>query len=204
MATCDGGMLVLNDTVPENWAREASQLRNVRGTSEIIGENFRMDELRAAIGRVQLPKLEAMNDERRAIAARYNKGLADLSAIESIRPPDGHDHVYHWYVARLEASELDPKSEVLSRPLPGSNCNPTPSEAFASLMRDQGVDMPSHNRPVYLYEPFTLRGYGEGLCPVSERLWRDEIFRLPLNLDLTPTEIDHVLNAVHSAIARLN
>ena len=74
MATCDGGMLVLNDAVPENWARKAGQLRNVRGTGEIIGENFRMDELRAAIGRAQLPKLEAMNNERRAIASRYNEG----------------------------------------------------------------------------------------------------------------------------------
>ena len=71
-------------------------------------------------------------------------------------------------------------------------------------MRDQGVDMPSHNRPVYLYEPFTLRGYAEGLCPDSEKLWRDEIFRLPLNLDITSTEIDHALNAAHSAMAQLN
>jgi dTDP-4-amino-4,6-dideoxygalactose transaminase len=203
MATCDGGALVLRKEVPIEWAKKATQLRNVQGTGEIIGENFRMDELRAAIGRSQLPKLDAMNDERRAIAKRYSKGLGDLTAIQPVKVSGDHDHVYHWYVARLETSALNAESEILNRPLCGETRNPTPSKAFSFLMREQGVDMPTHNQPVYHYEPFTLRGYGDGLCPISERLWRNEIFRLPLNLDMTLSEIDYVIETVHSAIAQL-
>jgi perosamine synthetase len=204
MATCDGGALVLRNEAPAEWTKKATQLRNVRGTGEIIGENFRMDELRAAIGRTQLPKLSAMNDERRAIATLYNKGLSDLPTIQPVKVDRDHDHVYHWYVARLETSELNSASEILNRPLPGESRNPTANEAFSCLMREQGVDMPTHNQPVYNYEPFTLRGYGEGLCPVSERLWRNEIFRLPLNLDTTHDEIDHVVGAARASIAQLS
>ena len=197
MATCDGGALVLRNGAPDEWSRKASQLRNVRGTGDIIGENFRMDELRAALGRTQLPKLDAMNDERRAIAARYNQGLSDVPEIASVLVSGNHDHVYHWYVARVDSTIVNHDAEILTRPLPDTESNPTPSQAFAHLMRGEGVEMPSHNQPVYLYEPFTLRGYGEGICPDSERLCREEIFRLPLNLDMTPTEIDHVIEAAH-------
>ena len=204
MATCDGGALVLRNEVPVEWTRKATQLRNVRGTGEIIGENFRMDELRAAIGRTQLPKLAAMNDERRAIAARYNEGLSDLPAIQPVKVTGDHDHVYHWYVARLETSAINADTEIMTRPLAGATRNPTPSEAFSFLMCEQGVDMPTHNQPVYHYEPFTLRGYGHGLCPVSERMWRNEIFRLPLNLDITHDEVDHVVDAAHASIAKLS
>ena len=203
MATCDGGALVLRNEVPDEWTQKATQLRNVRGTGEIIGENFRMDELRAAIGRTQLPKLESMNQERQAIAFRYSEGLSDLPAIKPVQATGDHGHVYHWYVARLDASELSDDAEILNQPLPGTDRNPTPSEAFSSLMRAEGVDMPTHNQPVYLYEPFTLRGYWSGLCPVSERLWKNEIFRLPMNLDTTHQEIDHVIEVARRAVANL-
>lgn len=73
-------------------------LRNVRGTVEIVRENFRMDELRAAIGRTQLPKLDAMNDGRRRIGARYNDGLSDVESIVPVSVPDRHNHVSRWYV----------------------------------------------------------------------------------------------------------
>jgi perosamine synthetase len=204
MATCDGGALVMRDQVPVEWTKKATQLRNVRGTGEIIGENFRMDELRAAIGRTQLPKLERMNDERREIARRYTEGLAGLAAIKPVQAPSPHDHVYHWYVARLETSELNQEAAIFQSPLTGTDRKPTPREAFASLMGERGIDMPVHNQPAYMYEPFTLRGYGPGLCPTSERLWRNEIFRLPINLDMTASEIDLVIDAAHHAIAQLS
>jgi len=203
MATCDGGALVLRDGAPDGWTQKATQLRNVRGTGEIIGENFRMDELRAALGRTQLPKLDSMNDERRAIADRYNQGLSGIPEIAPVRVPDGHDHVYHWYVARIDGLKVNRDAELLRRALPGEDHIPTPSQAFAHLMRAEGVDLPTHNQPVYRYEPYTLRGYSQGISPESERLWREEIFRLPLNLDMTIAEIDHVIEAAHKSASAL-
>lgn len=144
-----------------------------------------------------------MNDERRAIAKRYSEGLEDVIAIQPVKVSKDHDHVYHWYLARLETSALNAESEILNRPPCGERRNPTPSEAFSFLMREEDVDTPTHNQPVYHYKPFKLRGYGDDLCPISERLWRKEIFRLPLNLDMTSSEIDYVIETVHSAIAQL-
>ena len=203
MATCDDGALVLRDGVSDGWTRKATQLRNVRGTGEIIGENFRMDELRAATGHTQLPKLDTMNDERRAIAQRYTDGLADLPMIKPVQTDGPHNHVYHWYVARIASDQIKAETAILNQPLGGEDPAPTPRDAFAHLMRAEDVDMPTHNQPVYLDEPFTLRGYGEGICPESERLWRDEIFRLPLNLDMTEYQADHVISAAHTSAEQL-
>ena len=74
---------------------------------------------------------------------------------------------------------------------------------FINAMETEGVQMPSHNQPVYLYEPFTLRGYQPGLCPLSEKLWREQNLRLPLNLDMTDSEIDHIVNAVGRTLKKL-
>ena len=61
--------------------------------------------------------------------------------------------------------------------------------------------MPGHNQPVYLYEPFTVRGYEAGICPLSEKLWREQIFRLPLNLGMTQEEIAEVLGCPVGTVA---
>ena len=186
MSTGDGGMLVLGPEAPDDWADTALKLRNVRGTGETIGENFRMDELRAAIGRAQLPKLDAMNDERRALAHRLTEGLRPFSGIHPVREFPDRRHVFHWYMARLDTDEL-------------GICR----NAFTRLMEAEGVETSSGNQPVYLYEPFTLRGYNPGLCPLSEKLWKEQTVRLPLNLGMTHAEIDHIVTAIGRTLDKL-
>lgn len=187
MTTCDGGMLTLSHGAPDEWSKTAKQLQNVRGTGEIIGENFRMDEMRAAIGRVQLKRLDAMNDERIALARRLTEGLRQFKGIHPVREFPERRHVFHWYMVRLDTDGLG-----ISR------------DEFARIMQeDEGVEMPAQNQPVYLYDVFGMRGYKPGLCPLSEKLWREQNLRLPLNLDMTDAEIDHIVNAVGRSLRRL-
>src|SRR4029077_20630885 len=62
-----------------------------------VGFNLRFNEIQAAALRVLLRRLDAMNDRRRALAARYGRGLAGLPlALPDER--EGARHVYHLYV----------------------------------------------------------------------------------------------------------
>jgi dTDP-4-amino-4,6-dideoxygalactose transaminase len=187
MTTCDGGMLTLSDRAPDEWKVKAKQLQNVRGTGAIIGENFRMDEMRAAIGRVQLKRLDAQNDERIALARRLTAGLHPYTGIRPVRPFPERWHVYHWSMARLDTDELGVRRDD-----------------FARLMEEEGVGMPSHNQPAYLEPVYAMRGYRPGLCPLSEKLWREQIVRLPFNLGMTEREIDDLVEAVGRTLEQLS
>lgn len=187
MSTGDGGMLTMNHDQADNWMSRARALRDVWGTGEIIGENLRMDEIRAAIGRVQVKKLDAMNDERRAIAHRLTEGLSQFEGIHPIQEFPERRHVFHWYMARLDSKSLGIALKDFVR----------------SMEEDEGVQMPEHNRPVYISRPYEVRGYQPGLCPIAEELWNEQNFRLPLNLGMTDAEIDLVIDAVGRTIDRL-
>ena len=130
MATGDGGMLVLGPKAPEGWRRKATQLRNVRGTGDVIGENFRMDEIRAAIGRTQLPKLDPMNDERRALASRLTEGLSAYPAIRPVKTFPDRRHVFHWYMATVDPDALNTSLDIFKQPIDGVD-QPSPRDVFA-------------------------------------------------------------------------
>jgi len=187
MSTGDGGMLTINHDRADEWMSKARSLRNVSGTGKIIGENFRMDEIRAAIGRAQVKKLDAMNDERRYIAHRLTEGLSQFEGICPVQEFPERRHVFHWYMARLDSGKLGISLEDFVR----------------SMEEDESIQMPVHNRPVYMATPYEIRGYQPGLCPVSEELCREQIFRFPLNLGMTDEEIDLMVNAVGRTIDRL-
>jgi len=187
MTTCDGGMLTLSEHAPAEWRVQAKQLQNVRGTGAIIGENFRMDEMRAAIGRVQLKRLDAQNDERIALARRLTAGLRQYKGLHPVREFLERRHVFHWYMVRLDTDELGVRRDD-----------------FMRLMEEEGVQMPEHNQPAYLDPVFARRGYPPGLCPLSERLWREQIVRLPFNLGMAEREIDYMVEAVGRTLERLS
>lgn len=195
MATGDGGMLVLGPDAPEAWRRQATQLRNVRGRSSF--------EIRAGICRAQLPKLDRMNDKRRAFDDKLRRGLTQFGAIIPVKTFPDRRHVFHWFMATVDPDELDLSLPIFSQPVKGVEGAPSPRDVFASEMQKEGYDMPSHNMPVYLSDTFATHGYKPGLCPQSEALWRKRIVRLPLNLNMTDAEIDQVVTAVGRVVSRL-
>src|SRR4051794_34250856 len=99
----DGGAVVTSD------AELDAKIRLLRfhgskdkGTFELVGHNSRLDELQAAILRIELPHLDAWCDRRRAAAAAYERaGLGEL--VELPRPAPGCDPAWHLYVVRDKA-----------------------------------------------------------------------------------------------------
>jgi len=174
----DGGVLVTND------AEVAARCRRLReyGWTESRdaaepGMNSRLDELQAAVLRVKLAALDADNERRRALAARYDTALAgtpfELPAVRA-----NSTHVYHLYVVRTRE-----RARVQAH------------------LRERGVAAGIHYAvPVHLQTAYRGRIAGASALPETERAAL-EVLSLPMYPELTPAEVDQVCAALKSAVS---
>jgi dTDP-4-amino-4,6-dideoxygalactose transaminase len=169
----DGGaVLTSDDAIAARCRRLRDHGRLNKDVHAEVGFNLRFGELQAAALRVLLRRLDAMNDRRRALAARYAGGLGGLPlALPAER--EHARHVYHLYVVRT------PRRDEL-----------------AAFLRSRGIQtglhypVPTHRQPaVERLNPPTL--------PRTERLVR-EILTLPMSASHTDAEIDTVVAAVRA------
>ena len=143
---------------------------------EIVGGNFRMDAVQAAVLNVKLPHLDAWTERRRDRARRYNELFLESGLVDQGRvriPTALGDHVYHQYVIRVEPR--DALREYLA------------GEGIAS-----GVYYPI---PLPLQPCFDNLGYAPGDFPVAERASR-ETLALPVYPELRDDQQCLVVNAV--------
>ena len=99
ISTGEGGMITTAD------AALAERLRSLRAHGEPydrVGWNYRMTDLQAAVGIVQLGRLDAMLAHRRALAARYSQAL---SGVETPVVPSDREHAFQSYVVRVRDRE---------------------------------------------------------------------------------------------------
>jgi dTDP-4-amino-4,6-dideoxygalactose transaminase len=145
------------------------------GRLGVRGVNSRLDELQAAVLRVRLPRLEAANRRRAAIAERYDAALAG-TPVRPLRRLPGRVHAHHLYVVRV----------------PGR-------EAFRAALDERGVETLVHyEHAVHEHEPY--RELGDGRVPLgeSERLAR-EVVSLPVHPALRDDEVERVAEAARDA-----
>jgi dTDP-4-amino-4,6-dideoxygalactose transaminase len=97
MTTAEGGFVTTTDDRLADWLRMyRNQGMRTRYAFEILGYNYRLTDVAAAIGLAQLAKLEGGIARRRAIASAYDAAFADLP-IRLPVTPDGRTHVFHQY-----------------------------------------------------------------------------------------------------------
>ena len=178
MTTGEGGMITTGESDRAEWARlRREHGMKVRYHHEVLGYNFRMTDIHAAIGLAQLDKLPAFNARRIAIAARYT---ASLQGVVTPHLSQGATHVYHQYTLR-----------VLKR------------DAFVERLRERGVGSGVYYPiPVHRQKPFVELGYGEQSYPVSEQL-SEEVVSIPVHPGLRDEEVDTVIEAVNATAAEL-
>jgi dTDP-4-amino-4,6-dideoxygalactose transaminase len=149
----------------------------------VIGGNFRIDALQAALLRVKLPELEAWTEERRANAGRYDAAFKSAGLSESLlRTPtrcfDGH--VYNQYVIRTSHRD-----------------------ALQAHLRAEHIDTAIYYPvPLHRQECFASLGYPEGSLPVSERA-SAEVLALPIFPGLGEARQDRIIDAVVSFLAQV-
>ena len=172
----DGGaVLTSDDEIAARCRRLRDHGRLSKDLHAEVGFNLRFSELQAAALRVLLRRLDAMNDRRRALAARYERGLAGLP-VALPREREHARHVYHLYVVAT------PRRDEL-----------------AAFLKARGIQtgihypVPSHRQPAveHLRPP---------ALPRTVQLVQ-EILTLPMSGMHTDAEIDEVTAAVREFFA---
>lgn len=190
LTTGEGGMITTNRA---DWAQRARLLRehamsvsaadrhlSVLPPAEEyveVGFNFRMTDLQAALGLVQLQRLDAIVARRRAVAHIYRAGLSDLPGLRVV-----HDPVYgtaNYQSLWVEVGEEFPvgRDELLAQ------------LAASDVSARRGI-MASHRQPAYAIT-------SHAPLPVTERL-TDNTLILPLYHEITDTETTRVIDAVRA------
>jgi dTDP-4-amino-4,6-dideoxygalactose transaminase len=157
--------------------RHASQQPVLESYLE-VGCNYRMTDMQAAVGLVQLGKLDQMIARRRALAERYQELLADIPGLTVVRDPDYGRTNYQAFWVLLPPGFPVSRNELLG------------------LLADAGVSarrgiMASHLAPAYA-------GHQARPLPVTERLTADSLI-LPLFHQMTEDEQDQVVSVLRAA-----
>jgi dTDP-4-amino-4,6-dideoxygalactose transaminase len=193
VTTGEGGMIT---TAREDWADRARRLREhamsvsaaARHASVLapaeeyleVGYNYRMTDLQAAVGIVQLGKLPEVLARRREIAATYSKQIADIPGLRPVEDPAwGTSNFQSYWVEVLPEFPLD--REGLLAHL-----------AAADISARRGI-MAAHRQPAYA-------GTAHGPLPVTEHL-TDTTFILPVFHQLSESDQARVVDALRTAAA---
>jgi perosamine synthetase len=178
MTTGEGGMLTTNDAALADRVRLLREHgMRVRYHHEVLGYNFRMTDIAAAIGLAQLPKLDAFNDRRREIAARYDR---ELRGVVTPFVRDGVTHAYHQYTVRVAQRDQ-----------------------FAARLQERGVGSAIYYPiPAHRQEAYRALADEAGSFPVTERLTA-EVLSIPVHPSLTDDEVATVIEAVNATAEEL-
>jgi dTDP-4-amino-4,6-dideoxygalactose transaminase len=171
----DGGAITTNDGELDEKIR---MLRfhgsRDKTTFELVGYNSRLDELQAAILRVQLPHLDGWADGRRAAGRHYEEGgLGDVVALPV--PVDGADPAWHLYVIRHE------RADAVGAAL-----------AAAGIGQKAYYRVPAHRQPA-------MAEWGAGAdLPGTEEAARTHL-AIPMSPVLERRQADEVIAAIRAA-----
>ena len=177
----DSGLVTTDDA---ELAQRVRALRAHGGQPKyhhkIVGGNFRMDALHAALLRVLLGELDRMTAERQANAACYSERLGGLPSLSLPRVLYGR-HIFNQYVVQV----------------PGSGRR----DALRRHLDAQGVGTEIYYPvPMHLQECFAPLGHRRGEFPVAEAAAAESL-ALPVFAGLLPDELDHVAASVRAFIA---
>ncbi|MFE1882024.1 DegT/DnrJ/EryC1/StrS family aminotransferase [Streptomyces diastatochromogenes] len=194
VTTGEGGMVTTDDA---EWAARLRRLREhgmnasaadrhasnrpVLESYLEVGFNYRMTDVQAAIGLVQLGKLDAMIARRRELAARYGALLLDVPGLTPVRDPaHGHSNFQSYWV-------------LLDEDFPVGRDDLLAALAEAGVSARRGI-MAAHLEPAYADHP-------RAPLPVTEHLTRDSLI-LPLFHTMTEAQQDRVVAALREQARR--
>ena len=194
MTTGEGGMLV---TADDDLAKRARIMR-LHGIDRDVfdrftntkagwiydvvapGYKYNLTDIAAAMGRVQLGRIDGFRADRAAQAARYDDALADLPLILPPRAADGDSHSWHLYIVQL------------------TDDAPIGRNDFILALKEAGIGCSVHYRPLHQMT-YWSRNAPEGGCPAAEDYFR-RCVSLPLFMAMTGAEQDHVIATVRGLL----
>jgi len=171
--------------------------------TNILGFNYRMTELQAAVALEQLKKLPALNARRLELVSHLRAALADVEAVAPLRGRDGCEATWYVFPARFNAA--------------AAGCD---RGTFVDCLRAEGILFyQGYVRPLYLQPLYQRRlafthgypwsapenresqpDYAKGSCPVAERLHFDEML---INEHVRPPHQEADMNDINAAVRKI-
>jgi perosamine synthetase len=144
----------------------------------VLGYNYRMSDITAALGISQLNKIDNLIDMRRRNAARLTKAMSKVKNITPPKPPKDYYHIYQMYTIRMKEGK-DVRDKL------------------ASYLGEKGVSTKVYFYPVHL--TYFYRNVLKYRCrlPVTETV-SQQVLSLPIYPSMTTKEIDYIANEIES------
>jgi dTDP-4-amino-4,6-dideoxygalactose transaminase len=187
ITTGEGGMVVSDR---DDWAAVIRSLSN-QGRAEgdtwlehtYLGYNYRLNEMSAALGRVQMTRLEELLSKRDRVANWYDERLSEIPGVDSPQVVRTTTKMsWFVYVVRLDPS-FDRKK-------------------ISDGLKEQGIPSRPYFVPIHLQPYFIERfGYQVGDYPVVEDLGRRSL-ALPFSSVMSEGEVEHVCEALHRVLTQ--
>jgi len=199
VTTAEGGMALTNDAaLAESLAllrshgitRDARRFADAGAAAnpppwyyeqQVLGFNYRITDLQAALGTSQVSRLDAYVKRRNELARRYDAALAGLP-LRLPRVAEGNLSAFHLYLVRLTGASAATHRRVFD------------------ALRASGVGANLHYLPVHLQPYYRGLGFKPGQFPEAEAHGREAI-TLPLFPTLTEAQQDHVVASLRAALA---
>jgi len=204
MTTCgEGGMITCNkdeyaDPIEklrcmnlDNWKNQTDywipshfDVVDVKGK---WGNNYRMNEIQAAVGQAQLRKLDMLNEKRRELGRRISAGIQGIKGVTPVYEDPNCHHVYHLYTLCIEEAELGASRDDYLR----------------VLYREEGVQGILHYQPTYQFTGLKHMGYEDHICPLSETFFYHREMNLPLHPRMTDQEVEDTIKGIRNAAEKV-
>jgi len=151
------------------------------------GNNYRMNEIQAAVGRAQLKKLSMLNKKRQEIGRRISEGIKGIKGVTPVYEDPNCDHIYHLYTLCIEEEELGASRDDFLR----------------VLYKEEGVQGILHYQPTYHFTGLKRLGYGDNLCPLSEKFFYRREMNLPMHPRLSDQEIEDTITGIRNTAEKV-
>lgn len=195
LTTAEGGMLLTNrDDIAERvralalhgMDKDAWKRYTARGSWRYDvrepGFKYNMADIAAAMGIVQLQRLDAMQQRRHELARRYIELLAGVPGIAVQRPPDHalDRHAWCMFVVRVDEAQTGVSRDDL-----------------IEALKERNIGTSVHYIPTHLFSGY--RRFASDRLSVTERVWR-YIISLPLYPGMSDDDINDVIDAINTSI----
>lgn len=174
--------LCLHGISRDAWNRYAEK-RSWYYEVTACGHKYNMSDIMAALGLVQLRKLEAMTQRRAEIAHRYSHAFQAMPELELPPEREGVRHCWHLYILRLRLERLN-----IDR------------SAFIEQLQQQGIGCSVHFIPIPLHPYYQQRLELRDPCSLALSEY-PRLVSLPLYSNMTDAEVDRVIGAVGNVLA---
>ncbi len=146
-----------------------------------VGYNFRMTDIQAAVGRIQLTRLDGFNQRRIDNAAYLTERLKEVPGLTLPTVKLENKHVFHLYPVLI-----DPEGYGMGK-----------DDFIYAMLYERGIKVGTHYTPIHLSRAFARRGFKKGQYPVTEAV-AERLVTLPINPRQTREALDYLIESIKS------